>query len=154
MKLEKITIRTDNTEKGVARIGELNNSVLSKELDLISEGNTSVVTYSNYESNDKGMYDYTISDYTVEDRDKLLHKLREDINYKEYTLNASTPVDSIQNTWKEVWSADINRAFSIDYEFTLFDNETNTFNTHVFIALKPNNTDDKFVVPAPAFQYK
>lgn len=132
IKLNSVSIRTDNSENGIKLIGELNYFIATKKLNVISEGNHALVTYSDYESDDKGEYTYTIKDATTADIADLVSKLSD---YKEISVCGDTPQESVQNTWKVVWEKERNRAFTVDYEITTFSKTENKFITRVFVAM-------------------
>ena len=59
-KLKAVTIRTNNSEEGIRKIGELWGDVLTGKLSLLADGVVPISQYSNYESDEKGDYDISI----------------------------------------------------------------------------------------------
>ena len=119
--LKAVTIRTNNSEEGIRKIGELWGDVLTGKLSLLADGVVPISQYSNYESDEKG--DYDISIVGVE------HNFFEDIEkevekglYKKYEANDENGNVEIctRKVWKNVWndthSGILKRAFTIDYE--------------------------------------
>ena len=58
--LKAVTIRTNNSEEGIRKIGELWGDVLTGKLSLLADGVVPISQYSNYESDEKGDYDISI----------------------------------------------------------------------------------------------
>lgn len=65
--LKHVTIRTNNTADGIARINNVWQDVISGKLPILfdsnhvfQEGVTLVSKYSNYESDENGAYDFSI----------------------------------------------------------------------------------------------
>ena len=58
--LKAVTIRTNNSEEGIRKIGELWGDVLTGKLSLLADGVVPISEYSNYESDEKGDYDISI----------------------------------------------------------------------------------------------
>ena len=59
-RLKAVTIRTNNSEEGIRKIAELWEDVLTGKLPLLSDGIVPISQYSNYESDEKGDYAFTI----------------------------------------------------------------------------------------------
>ena len=119
--LKAVTIRTNNSEEGIRKIGELWGDVLTGKLSLLADGVVPISQYSNYESDEKG--DYDISIVGVE------HNFFEDIEkevekglYKKYeAVDENGNVEMcIKKAWENVWndthSGVLKRAFTVDFE--------------------------------------
>ncbi|ATV60306.1 AraC family transcriptional regulator [Fusobacterium pseudoperiodonticum] len=119
--LKAVTIRTNNSEEGIRKIGELWGDVLTGKLSLLADGVVPISQYSNYESDEKG--DYDISIVGVE------HNFFEDIEkevekglYKKYeAVDENGNVEMCtkkawENVWNDTHSGVLKRAFTVDFE--------------------------------------
>ena len=120
-RLKAVTIRTNNSEEGIRKIGELWGDVLIGKLSLLADGVVPISQYSNYESDEKG--DYDISIVGVE------HNFFEDIEkevekglYKKYEAddkNGNVEMctkKAWENVWNDTHSGVLKRAFTVDFE--------------------------------------
>jgi len=72
-KLNKITIRTNNSKEGIKNIGDVWNDITSGKLPILfdsehvfQQGISPVSKYSNYSSDENGDYDLTIMAVTAD----------------------------------------------------------------------------------------
>ncbi|MDR1992625.1 MAG: hypothetical protein LBQ98_03875 [Nitrososphaerota archaeon] len=148
--LKQVTIRTNNTEKGMKEIDELWQDIFSGKMPILFDSNqafqqgVSLVTkYSNYESDENRDYDLSIisvSPYFFQD---LEIKVREGL-YKKYDVTDETGdmVFCVKKAWEKVWNDKrtgvISRAYTEDYESIVpaqyaADKKTHC---HLYIAVK------------------
>ena len=120
-RLKAVTIRTNNSEEGIRKIGELWGDVLTGKLPLLADGIIPISQYSNYESDEKGAYDISIVgvDHNFfEDMEKEVEKGL----YKKYEAfdeNGNIELctkKAWENVWNDAHSGILKRAFTIDYE--------------------------------------
>ena len=119
--LKAVTIRTNNSEEGIRKIGELWGDVLTGKLSLLADGVVPISQYSNYESDEKGDYDISIVGVKhnfFEDMEKEVEKGL----YKKYEAddkngNVEMCTKKVwENVWNDSHSGILKRAFTIDYE--------------------------------------
>ena len=119
--LKAVTIRTNNSEEGIRKIGELWGDVLTGKLSLLADGVVPISQYSNYESDEKGDYDISIVG--------VKHNFFEDIEkevekglYKKYEAvdengNVEMCTKKVwENVWNDTHSGVLKRAFTVDFE--------------------------------------
>ena len=85
--LKEVTIRTNNTEKGISQISELWKDISAGKLPVLFdsehnfvEGISPISKYSNYENGEKGDYDISIvgvNRFFFEDIEKKVEKLED-----------------------------------------------------------------------------
>lgn len=148
--LNKITIRTDNSDTGVAKINELWNDIIAAKLPLLHDnkgrfqpGLSPISQYSNYASDESGEYDLTIMTVCSEffaDMERRVARgqyIKYDISDDIGDIAALT-----KRAWQFVWtdseSGKIRRAFTYDYESTVPAEYTHDGRAHcyLYIALK------------------
>ena len=120
-RLKAVTIRTNNSEEGIRKIGELWGDVLTGKLSLLADGVVPISQYSNYESDEKGDYDISIVgvDHNFfEDMEKEVEKGL----YKKYeAVDENGKVEMCtkkarKNVWNDTHSGVLKRAFTVDFE--------------------------------------
>lgn len=146
--LKKVTIRTNNTQEGIERIGQLWQDINTGRIPIVfdSENNfqngiSPISMYNNYESDENGDYDLSIlgvnSDFFVELEEQVKKG-----NYKKYESIDSDMIVSTKNAWKIVWREQkeniINRAYKIDYESTVPAEYTNDKKAHCYLWISIN----------------
>lgn len=127
--LRSVSLRTDNSEAGMARIEEVWRDVLSGKLPLLfdNEGNplqglSPISRYSGYESDEAGTYDLTIlvvkADFFAQMEQKVAAGA-----YKKYDCAGADSFEAVRKAWSQVWddaaAGTIERAFTEDYESTV-----------------------------------
>ena len=127
--LNKVTICTDNSENGIAKINSLWADIMSGKIPLLfdTEGNAikgicPISIYSNYVSDETGAYDLTIQGVTpnfFEDMEKKV-KLGEFVKFE--TIGETIQQCAV-SAWEKVWEqsakGELKRAFSQDFESTV-----------------------------------
>lgn len=140
---KSVTIRTNNTEAGMAKIGKLWEDIMSYKvpLDFMQKdspvkGISPISRYSEYESDENGEYDFTIMCVTKEFFIEMEKKVAmgEYIKIDESGANIS---ESTMNAWKKIWErsskGEIKRAFTIDYESTVPQQYTKDGKSHCYL---------------------
>jgi len=128
-KLNEITIRTDNSEGGMAKINEIWNDIVNGKLPLLldSEGNMEndvslVAKYCNYENDENGDYDLTIMGVTQKFFEELEQKVMAGA-YKKYDVSDDNFGLCAKKAWEKVWAdkeaGKIERTYSEDFECTV-----------------------------------
>ncbi len=123
--MNAVTIRTDNSAEGIAKIGQLWRDVMSGKTSLVLGADMIPISrYSNYASDETGEYDLSILAVDC----KFLRKLDEESTtgkYKKYDVS-SDDNDIPSNTkraWGQVWqdtnNGFIQRSYTEDYEYTI-----------------------------------
>ncbi|AMP20933.1 hypothetical protein AZF37_06935 [endosymbiont 'TC1' of Trimyema compressum] len=124
-----MTIRTNNTTIGIKQIDEIWRDISSGKLPILFDGAqqflqgiSPVSKYSNYESNEKGSYDFSI----MAVKSDFFHGLEQAVStgeYKKYDVSDNDMVAAAKKAWSIVWNEQkegtIKRAFSVDYESTV-----------------------------------
>ena len=141
--LKAVTIRTNNSEKGIRKIAELWRDILTGKFPLLSDGIMPISQYSNYESDEKGDYDISIVG--------VKHNFFEDIEkevekglYKKYEADDENGNVELctKKAWENVWndshSGILKRAFTIDFESSVPAEFSNDGKAHcyLYIAVK------------------
>lgn len=148
--LQSVTIRTNNTPDGIRKITEIWQDVTSGKLPILFDsehnfqtGISPVSCYSNYAADENGDYDLSIlgvmPDFFSQMEDKVCQGL-----YKKYdiTLPGATLETCTQKAWETVWNeqanAQINRAFTQDFESSVPAKYTKDQQPHcyLYIAVK------------------
>lgn len=145
---KNVTIRTNNSEQGLAKIGKLWEDILTCKIpfDFLQNGTpvkdlSPVSCYSEYESDENGYYDYSIicvkTDFFFEMEKKVARG--EYIKIDEAGSNVS---ESSMNAWKKVWEkstkGELKRAFSKDYESTVPQEYTKDGKSHCYLYISVN----------------
>ena len=145
-----VSIRVKNDEEGIKEISKLWEDILSGEIPLLYDsekkfikGISPVSEYSDYESDENGLYNLTIMGVKSDFFNNLEEKVSKG-NYKKYDISEDG-VDlelCAKKAWTQVWqdSKDkvINRAFTKDYESTVPSEFTKDGKAHcyLYIAVK------------------
>jgi len=128
-RLNEITIRTDNSEEGIAKINAIWNDIMSGRLPVLldSESNMQndislIAKYCNYENCEKGSYNLTIMGVTKEFFEELEKKVDAG-TYKKYDVADDSLDLCAKIAWEKVWgdkdAGKINRVYSEDFECTV-----------------------------------
>ncbi|MDE7083237.1 MAG: AraC family transcriptional regulator [Clostridia bacterium] len=146
--LKSVTIRTDNSEKGMAKINELWTDIMTGKIPLEFMNNglpvkglSPVSAYSAYESDEKGHYDLTVISVTVDFFAKM-EELAANGKYCKIDESGETISDCANKAWTKVWelsaTGELKRAFTTDYESTVPAEYTKDGKSHcyLYIALK------------------
>ena len=127
--LKKVTIRTDNSPEGMARIGELWQHVMEGRLPLMAdssgaplEGMAAVSEYSGYASDENGEYDMSI----IAAPPAFFRQMEQETSrgvYAKYEESGDDVGACAQAAWARVWAdkqaGRLNRAYTHDYECTM-----------------------------------
>lgn len=145
---KSVTVRTDNSESGMAKINELWADIMTGKvpLDFIRngvpvKGLSPVSSYSHYESDEKGKYNLSVMTVTVDFFAKM-EELVAQGKYVKIDESGETITDCANKAWSKVWqltaSGEIKRAFTIDYESTVPTEYTKDGKAHcyLYIAIK------------------
>ena len=145
---KSVTIRTDNSESGMAKINELWADILQGKvpLEFIEngvpvKGLSPISSYSDYESDEKSKYNLSVMSVTVDFFAKM-EELVAQGKYIKIDESGETITDCANKAWSKVWqltaSGEMNRAFTIDYESTVPAEYTKDGKTHcyLYIAVK------------------
>lgn len=127
--LSAVTIRTDNSPAGIARIQELWRDIASGKLPLMFDsrhgmrtGISPVSRYSRYENGDTGMYDLTVFVVTSGFFDEMERKVASGL-YRKYDVAGGNFAECARMAWEQVWrdahDGRIVRAFTQDYEYSM-----------------------------------
>ena len=145
---KSVTIRTDNSESGMAKINELWADIMTGKipLDFIENGApvkglSPISSYSDYDSDENGKYSLSVMTVTVDffaDMEKAVALGK----YIKIDESGETITDCANKAWSKVWqltaSGEIKRAFTIDYESTVPAEYTKDGKAHcyLYIAVK------------------
>ncbi len=125
----KVTVRTDNSEAGMAKIAELWQDIMTGKVpfDFIENGQpvkglSPVSEYSNYESDENGKYDLSVMSVTVGFFAEMEAKTASG-KYVKIDESGENIFVCANKAWQKVWELSacgkINRAFTSDYESTV-----------------------------------
>ena len=144
-KLNKITIRTNNSKEGIKNIGDVWKDITSGKLPILfdsehvfQQGVSPVSKYSNYSSDENGEYDLTIMAVTAD----FFRKMDEEVSkgfYKKYDEKDEDREISVcaRNAWERVWyeqkTGDIHRTFTADFESTVPSEYTKDGKAHCYL---------------------
>lgn len=145
---KSVTIRTDNSESGMAKIGELWADIMQGKvpLDFIENGApvkglSPISAYSDYADGDKG--EYNLSVITVKnDFFFKMEGLVAEGKYIKIDESGDTITSCADRAWSRVWEltakGEIRRAFTVDYESTVPAEYTKDKKAHcyLYIAVK------------------
>ena len=127
--LKEVTIKANNTPKGIRCIEELWQDVNTGKIPIIfdsennfQQGISPISKYSNYESDENGNYDLSIIGVDSSFFEKLETEVKNG-KYKKYESTDNNMILSSKNAWETVWKEQkegtLNRAFKTDYESTV-----------------------------------
>ena len=139
----RVTIRTDNSESGMAKINELWADIMTGKvpLDFIEngvpvKGLSPISAYSDYESDEKGKYDLSVMTITADFFAKM-ESLVTQGKYIKIDESGDTITDCANKAWLKVWeltaSKELKRAFTIDYESTVPAEYTKDGKAHCYL---------------------
>ncbi len=127
--LKSVTIRADNSESGMSAIGSFWNDIMRGNIPLMYDsdgkfrsGLFPISKYGNYENDENGEYDLTVSAETRECLDEAEARVKsgEFIKIEKSGDSVQTAADA---AWREVWSLSkarkIARAFKSDIKYTV-----------------------------------
>ena len=147
-KLKSVTIRTDNSEIGMEKINELWADIMTGKipLDFIENGApvkglSPISEYSDYESDEKGKYDLTVTTVTADFFAKM-ESLAAQGKYIKIDESGETITECANKAWSKVWeltaSGELKRAYTVDYESTVPAEYTKDGKAHcyLYIAVK------------------
>lgn len=140
---KSVTIRTDNSESGMAKINELWADILQGKvpLDFIQnglpvKGLSPVSAYSDYDSDEKGEYNLTIMSVSVNFFAEMEKAVAQG-KFIKIDESGETISDCANKAWSKVWeltaSGKINRAFTVDYESTVPAEYTQDGKAHCYL---------------------
>lgn len=146
--LKVVTMRTNNSNEGMARIDELWQDITSGKLPLLFDsehkflqGISPVSKYHNYASDENGDYDLSILGVTVNFFQEMENAVIKG-TYKKYKESGDDLGLCAKKAWAKVWSeqkaGEINRSYSEDYESTVPAEYTKDGKAHcyLYIAVK------------------
>lgn len=144
----RVTLRTDNSAEGMAKIGELWQDIMTGKIpfDFIKngipvKGLSPISEYSGYESDENGKYNLSVMSVTADffsEKEKAVAS-GEYIKIDEAGDNIT---DCANKAWQKVWELSaigtIKRAFTFDYESTVPAEFTKDGKAHcyLYIAVK------------------
>ena len=130
-RFKEVTIRTDNSLKGMQQIGQLWQDITTGTIPVLFDTDHQLqqdvillAKYSNYEQDEKGAYDFTIIGATASLIQELETQAERGI-YKKYSISdANGDVNACtQKAWKLVWEEQkagvLQRSFCNDYESSI-----------------------------------
>ena len=106
---KSVTIRTDNSESGMAKINELWADIMTGKitLDFVKNGTpvkglSPISAYSDYESDEKGKYNLSVMSVTID----FFAKMEELVAQRKYIKideSGETITDCANKAWSKVW---------------------------------------------------
>lgn len=144
-KLDRITIRTNNTSDGMKKIAELWRDITSGKLPILFDsehnflqGISPITEYSNYETDENGDYDLSILGVTSEFFKKIELEVSKG-KYKKYDeSDENGDIEACtKKAWEKVWTeqktSKINRTFTRDFESTVPAKYTKDGKAHCYL---------------------
>lgn len=125
-RLSSLTLRVDNSPRGMEAIGQLWEDVQSGRMPLLfdSEGSfqpglSPISRYSNYDCDQTGVYDLTILTVTAPFFAAMEKKVAAGL-YRKFEAVGDDLISCTQAAWEQVWNdPSLPRAFTEDYESTV-----------------------------------
>lgn len=126
--IDRVTVRTDNSEQGIEKIKELWRDVTEGKLPLLfdsghkfQEKRCPVAEYSNYEAGETGTYDLSILGVTADFFGELEQQVQNGCYVKYEERGEPDQMDAlICRAWERVWEdhqkGTLSRTFTRDYE--------------------------------------
>lgn len=151
--LKEITIRTNNSDEGMKKIGELWTDITSGKLPILFDsehnfiqGISPVSRYGNYASDETGEYDLSIMGVTAEFFAELERKAANG-EFKKYDAcdDNGDITACTQKAWEKVWSdsksGELKRNYICDYESSVPAEYTKDGKAHcyLYISREKNN---------------
>ena len=143
--LKKITLRTNNSKNGIEKINAVWKDIITGKLPIIvtnentaQQGVYLISEYSNYESDSTGDYDLSIYRTTNIFFKTLERKVKKG-TYKKYLFSSKDKDIEFctKNAWSKVWKDEkqksINRAYTIDYEYSIASNFSKDKKTYCYL---------------------
>ncbi len=138
-----VTIRTDNSDSGMAKINELWADIMQGivPLEFIEngvpvKGLSPISSYSDYESDEKGKYNLSIMSVTVDFFMKMEELVAQGKYFKIDEIG-ETITDCANKAWSKVWQltakGELKRSFTIDYESTVPAEYTKDGKAHCYL---------------------
>lgn len=147
---KSVTVRTDNSECGMAKINELWADIMQGKipLDFIEngvpvKGLLPVSAYSDYESDEKGKYNLSVMSVSADFFAELENKVAKG-SYFKVDESGDSISDCANKAWSKVWEltsrGEIKREFTVDYESTVPAEYTQDGKAHcyLYIAVRSN----------------
>lgn len=144
-KLSGITIRTNNTDEGMKKIGEIWCDVTSGKLPILfdndhqfQQGISPISKYSNYASDETGDYDLSILGVTADFFDQMEQQVCKGL-YKKYDVSDDhgNIGECARKAWETVWEeqkrGEIKRTFTTDYESSVPAEYTKDGKAHCYL---------------------
>lgn len=125
-RLSNLTLRADNTPRGMEAIGQLWEDVQCGKIPLLFDsegafqpGLSPISRYSNYEKGQAGAYDLTILTVTAGFFAQMEKKTAAGA-YRKFEAAGDSLTSCAQAAWEQVWGdSSLPRAFTEDYESTV-----------------------------------
>ncbi len=142
--MNEVTIRTDNSVEGIEKIHHLWQDVMSGNTKLVLNEDTILISrYSNYDSNETGLYDLSI----LSVNDEFFKQLNAECvhgKYRRYDFctDSDDISSNIQKAWELVWddqkNGKIKRCYTKDYECIVLANQASDHKFHclLYIAIE------------------
>lgn len=103
--LKAVTIRTNNSEEGIRKIGELWGDVLTGKLPLLADEIIPISQYSNYESDEKGNYDLSIIGVEYNFFEDMKKEVKKGLYKKYEAVDENGSVELCKKkAWENVWN--------------------------------------------------
>lgn len=142
---KSVTIRTDNSESGMAKINELWADILCGKvpLDFVEngipvKGLSPISAYSDYENNEKGKYNLSVMTVTADFFTEMEKSVAQG-KYIKIDENGESITECANKAWTKVWnltaSGKLKRAFTVDYESTVPAEYTKDGKAHCYLYL-------------------
>ena len=144
-KLDRVTIRTNNTADGMKKIEEVWGDIVSGKIPILYdsahnflEGVSPISEYSNYETDENGNYDLSILGVTAE----FFQKIESEVSrgkYKKYDESDENGDIGVctKKAWQRVWTeqktSKIKRAYTKDFESTVPAQYTKDGKAHCYL---------------------
>ncbi len=140
---KSVTIRTDNSESGMARISELWADIMTGKipLDFMEngvpvKGLSPISVYGDYESDEKGKYNLSVMTVTADFFAKMEDCVAQG-KYVKIDESGETIAECANKAWSKVWqltaSGEMKRAFTTDYESTVPAEYTKDGKAHCYL---------------------
>jgi len=140
---KSVTVRTDNSESGMAKINELWADIMRGKIPLEFiengvpvKGLSPVSVYSDYESDENGKYNLTVMSVNVQFFAELEEKVSNG-TYIKIDESGKEISDCANKAWSKVWeltqAGALKRAFTVDYESTVPAEYTKDGKAHCYL---------------------
>lgn len=141
--LKEVVLRTNNSPKGMEKISQLWEDILSKKISLLPENKNEflISKYSNYESDENGEYDLTIMRREL----NFLLQLDERAKNREF-IKYEEMADDIESCARKVWARvwedkrndNLDRAYKEDYQLDILPmfSQDGKYHSVLYISIK------------------